>query len=710
MPQDWFSQNAPKPKQGQDWFASNAPTAPSLPETHSWLSSAVDFGKGFVSGINPIPGLKALYEAGPIKAIQGLRGAQFEQFQKAHDAYKQGRYSEAVGYTIAGTVPLVGPAAAATGEKIGQGKVAEGLGETAAFVVPSAIKGVAGVRVAPKVKTRLTPVEQAAVEFAEREGIPLDTATRTGNQSAKGIQNILQKQPGSAGYAADARAAQSQALTRTAEKLRTQVEPRLGTAEYTAETAGQGVRDTLKQRIQRFDKKADEAYSELRRIENDPANAVEIADPRKAAAHGKEAFDQMVEQSVDMRLQELKDVATSGATEMTGKVKRLDSGEIVGRFGGGFKIAFPELKNFKENPGAIAKAIERGQGPLYEAVRKASRELVIDSEGGDIRMALSDAGLPPDVSKTVKLPVDMRPVKEALKPVADQIKQRMPIAVQQGSFGLKAIDNILAGEDFVSASVADANLSAIKSIARGAEAPELRNLSQGLAAKAVRELDLGVRAAVAKAGPDASKALQRGRSLTKAKYSAADLLKELRDEPVQVFNQLTFRKDSSVNLLREVAKQAPQDMPKLARAYLEGLFDTATKEGGFDRAGTLFNKWNDLGPTTKKALFRDPIVIKDLDNFFLIAKKIAENPNPSGTASTAAAITAGGLLISNPALGATYLVGSNALARLLMSPKGSKALTNGLKIPLGNKAGATLAASELVKIAGEDALIPAPAY
>jgi hypothetical protein len=73
------------------------------------------------------------------------------------------------------------------------------------------------------------------------------------------------------------------------------------------------------------------------------------------------------------------------------------------------------------------------------------------------------------VTQDVALPYDFRGVKQALKPIADEMQQQITPGQQQYSKALLAIRNILDGPDVVSASTADQNLSALKAIQR--EAP-----------------------------------------------------------------------------------------------------------------------------------------------------------------------------------------------------------------------------------------------
>jgi len=580
----------------------------------TWLESASDFGENLLSAVNPLPALEFLYHHGWGATLKNVNNAQAAQATKAKAAFDRGDYTQATASTLNWLLPLIGPGIDHAQTQLNKGEYAAGLGTSVGLglgVAAGPALENAALKLPALVRPTLNPVEADAVAFADRSGVPLDTATRTGNQFVRGAQNILQKQPGSAGVAQAARQAQTDALTKVGGQLKTKVEPNLP-GEYSPETAGQAVVDSIESRRGRFDVKADEAYGELRKAEADPANTRNV---------------------------------------QTGTQTR--------------------------------------------------QQTVFTPQGGSV---VRNVTAP--VMEDVPLPVDMRPVKASLRPIYDRILQRMPVAQQRADPALHALSNIFSGKDHVPASVADANLSAIKAMARGATSADVRTVSQGTAAAAVKEFQQAVDTAVAQAGPDATAALERGRALTRAKYEADDVLKSFvkgGEEPVQVFRALTANKDTRVNLLRDVVRQSPQDLPKIAKAYLQGLFETATSEGGFGRSATLYNKWEALGPETKNVLFKDPKLIADLDNFFLIAKRIADNPNPSGTASTAATMVTAGLVVTNPVAGVSYLVGENALARMLFTSRGSRAMVNGLKVPLGNKAAASFAASEILRLAGPDA-------
>ncbi|MCA1671434.1 MAG: hypothetical protein LC799_04270 [Actinobacteria bacterium] len=112
----------------------------------------------------------------------------------------------------------------------------------------------------------------------------------------------------------------------------------------------------------------------------------------------------------------------------------------------------------------------------------------------------------------------------------------------------------------------------------------------------------------------------------------------------------------------------------IARAYLEGLLEKATNEGGFKGGLGLHRDWQKLGTETKKVLFRNPALVRDLDHFFLLAKRLDESPNPSGSTLTAVSGLMGGLLWTDPVSGATTALTTGALSQMLHAPKVVKAL------------------------------------
>jgi hypothetical protein len=322
------------------------------------------------------------------------------------------------------------------------------------------------------------------------------------------------------------------------------------------------------------------------------------------------------------------------------------------------------------------------------------------------------------VSMDIQLPVDLKTVKAELKPLRDALERQMPMTQRQASPGLQAINNILDAADYLPATMVDADLSALKALARSKSAtPRAR----GLAKHAVEVLEAAVEDAVAQGGPAAVRARTVGRAATAAKYNTAEILKALRKEPGKATTQLLVPGDMAIEQLRTVARVAPQQMPALGRAYLERLLAKATKEGRFEHADWMQAEWQKLGPQTKKVVFKDAALVKDLDDFFLLAKMSAKKANPSGTATTIATVqsTGGALSIafSHPVTGAAVLLGPAVVSKLLHSRAGVRALTQGLSVPVSNRLAASTAAARLLKLAGEDVaatssvprLVPLPA-
>lgn len=272
-----------------------------------------------------------------------------------------------------------------------------------------------------------------------------------------------------------------------------------------------------------------------------------------------------------------------------------------------------------------------------------------------------------DVSQRTPLAVDITAAVKQLQPLYTQLKRESELGIpMHGAKGrtLAALDGLMNAPNWAPLSVVDGALSDLKALARGADMPELRTSGQATAAQAVQALDAQVRSTAAKAGPHVLKALEEGRAATRQKYATAEVLDLLSGEPGQVFRQLTQGKDVGLERLRQVQKLAPKETANIARAYLEDMVARATKEGGFAHADALYADWNRLGPETKRILFPKQGQIAALDNYFLIAKKIKENPNPSGTAQTlnATNLTFGGI----PAW---------ALSKMLYTPAGVRYLT-----------------------------------
>ena len=285
----------------------------------------------------------------------------------------------------------------------------------------------------------------------------------------------------------------------------------------------------------------------------------------------------------------------------------------------------------------------------------------------------------------VNMPVGIRALKETAAPIYEEMKWKLSRADQSSNPGFNVLEKLLSSDDFVPAWQAEHGLSALKSMSRVANASGVRDASQGIGATLIPELQQSIDAAVAKTGQPALEGLQSGRAIHASLMDVAEVADKLRNEPVQAFNQLVWRKDTGVEYLRKIDQYAPDALPKIGRAFVEQLFDDATKGGGWSQARTILKQWDNLGPETKALLFRNPYLRQSLDNFFKGSELWAENPNPSGTALVSQATSV------NPL---RWLMGY-AGGKLLFSPRGVKLLTEALK-----PSGTPFVRSQVLQMAG----------
>ena len=90
---------------------------------------------------NTLPIPQAMGGAGvvsPVRALRDLSLAHVTQVTQAADLAKQGRMSEARGHLYAAGLPVLGPAAAQAGDRLGTGDVAGGVGEGLGLIAPIA--------------------------------------------------------------------------------------------------------------------------------------------------------------------------------------------------------------------------------------------------------------------------------------------------------------------------------------------------------------------------------------------------------------------------------------------------------------------------------------------------------------------------------------------------------------------------------------------
>lgn len=759
MPDGW-TLVAPA-SQAQGW----TPVQAAAPESGGGFDAAKRFVIGFAHNVDPRPALKLVYDgvtgiggmlSGDMNASQaladdlkGLGQNQIDQFKKGYEAYKQGRYSEAAGHTLAGALPLVGPAAAAAGEQIGSGDVAGGFGastgllaqmaapKVVAKVVPRSVQPFGGLR-------NMNAVAAEAVDFGRRSGIPIDAATATGSELVKSVQKKVSDSMGGADIAERFKTEQSSRLASVGEQLAAKANK--GGLTVTPEQAGQATQGGLRDVVHEWNTEASGAYERLRKMEADPKNTTVIqpevgvqaegapshfvlkAKPtadevflsayqdakqqgyKGTAAELKAKFDDRIGQARSLR-----EVTAEGADEHghqaflraireNGGIRPYDKGlvqgsksiEMRGEYDA-IKSQFAGQRVFNEGGKALDdmvdalqsdpkwKHVVNSETDLLEMLGEIARKPKAGIES-NIEHYLNGVGVRPGVqwwnenapAQSVPMAVDLRAAKQGLQAAHADLQQQATLApatiIGDKATAYQALDKIMNGPDYAPLSVVDGILGDLKTFVRSKN-PDLRTSGQAQAMGAVDQLHTAVQKAAEAAGPEAVQALTEGRQATTAKYIAAKVLEGVAGpkgdlEPVGTYRRLTAPGDSAAQLLRSVAHQTPEVLPQIGRAVLDGFMDTATSNGSFDHARSIRAKWDKLGPQTKVMLFREPGYIKDIDNFFRLADKIAENPNPAGTARI------------NKLFNVTSAAVGYPIAKLLYSDAGVKLLTQGLRIPL----------------------------
>lgn len=309
------------------------------------------------------------------------------------------------------------------------------------------------------------------------------------------------------------------------------------------------------------------------------------------------------------------------------------------------KALSPEAK------AALDSAALRNYGQGYNSLDYAQKNV--------IREGVQDTGVdltPKPVTEQVAMPADVTGIKKALKPIFDEITQWWEPAKRNASAGYTAMKSILEGPDVVPATVAESGLSGLKALAREGD-PR----SAGIAKKIIPTLQDLVDNAAAKAGPDVVDAIKSGR-----KAAAAEM----------------------------------------AVDQLNKIFEKGQATGGMSREAGMWQDWLRMRGDIARQL--PAPLVSDLEKFFLGAKRLAENPNPSGSATTAISTAMLTHAAYHPATGVPALLGTGMLAKLLRSRAGVQALTRGLDIPLGTPAAESVV-RQIADIVGPEAATAAGA-
>lgn len=629
-----------------------------------------------------------------VEMAKGLAGAHKSVFDQAKAAYDKGDYGDAGIKAIEFITPLIGPVASNVENEVRGGKYAAALGDgvglaTALFGTKIIGRLASSEGVTLGLPANSNPAEVAAVKFGEQVGIPADAGTATGSQFVKNVQKKVGSTWGGSAPAENFKAATAEKLADVGQQLVERADP----VPATAETAGTAVRGAVKKVVGDLNDSANEAYGRLRKIEADPQFAQRVHTAPRGSGAEKRIMGKLAAGTESGQAPSVAELAVMRQLEADLDANAFKRGKLIEQYDDGgvtdskYNRQTPNGKAYQEIGQAsgsmmsgadmlagIRKTLDTGEWNTASqgALAVAKKRLLNSGELGGPRLPEGAPLLGSEA--TVNLPVDLTATKKALQLVYDRLHRDNAVVPLMGgkAEALRALDRLMTGPDVESLSVVDSALGDLKTMAR-ADIPELRTQGQGVAAAAVKELDRVVRQTAQRAGPDAIAALEEGRGATIAKYQVGDVLKQLKTEPVKVVRQLVERGDANVGFLRKVQESAPMEIPKVGRAVLEDLHNQATADGGFQHTDKLLSSWRKIGPETKKVLFT-PEHVQDLDNFFLLAKKLGENPNPSGTAQV--------LNAKLNVVEALAALPSYAVSKVLYSPRAVKALSRGMSLSM----------------------------
>ena len=176
-----------------EWF-----TAPKGPQ-----GSAIGrFVSGVGEMVNPVSLAKGVYQAitSPLQTLGQIDQSLHQQWDKAGQDWKQGHYSEAAGHAVAGILPIVGPAAAESGEQIASGDIAGGVGKGVGLLAPAAVseipklvRGAAPAAATAGVASKLDEAAQAAVASTMKPRVGGQLKWRMANQAEDLAPEILKR-------------------------------------------------------------------------------------------------------------------------------------------------------------------------------------------------------------------------------------------------------------------------------------------------------------------------------------------------------------------------------------------------------------------------------------------------------------------------------------------------------------------------------------
>ena len=578
----------------------SAPAAATPPAEPGILDNAGKFAGSVWDKVNPVEGVKGLYQAvtSPLETGSAILQAHKNLGSLAMEDYQQGDYLNAAVHGLGTAVPLVGPDLVGSYEEARKGNYAEAAGgfagTLAGMVSPGGLlKKLGNRRISVPGMNALPPAQRAGVEFLRQRGVQMPAAVLGGGKLPASLQALGGVSPVGAWLAPKMERATEAGLSRVAKDLGKETHP----TSLTPIGAGESMTGALSKKASQQERLAQIHYEKFNAAAQDPQ------------------YTRTVTQAVDQ----------------------------------------------EGNP----------------------------------------------IEADVSIPVDTRPFRAAAKDLYDHMQALTSSAARHSSNAYAALSGLMAQERYIPAAAAEEILSVLKADARtatGRDAGRLKFL--------ISKFQPVVDNALLNADPSLLKAVQKGRQWT-AKQKVTERVHQqltgvsktpvegaqIREpEPVNAYRRITQEGDTRAKLLERIGKLAPKELPKVGRAWVEDILETWRQTGeSLPTPGVATKMWNDwhaMGAETKKKLIPLPHVRENWDHFFEGVRRIAANPNPSGTATTLMSLGqfegAGRLYAAgNPVWATLSAITPSAVAALMYTPKGAALMRKGFRIPAGNIAAAT---------------------
>jgi hypothetical protein len=686
--------------------------------------------RGTLSGWNPVNAVAGAAEmvnapvatlrqtGSPVAALSTLTHGQANErmAREGLAAFHQGDYLTAgrkgLSY-MANAIPGLGEALDAAADKIKAGNIHEGMGDAIglglSFWGPAIWGKVAravpkSVRI-PGMSGPANPAEAAAVKAGQAEGVEIPANVATGNRAVGAVQWMADRSLAGAGVAKAAEQRTAQGMTDYARRLAARAHPEA----QTMETAGTAVEKAGRETLGAVGEQASEAYQRLRELQGTAEPVRSEAVPKFGREQASNAI-KTLGQAPDMAtLSELQRMRTELAEYGYQKGKLVNDALAGGEMGESHyakgHAGAPVYDDILQAAGqqasrarvlaAIDAALESGYfTPIAKgAVKVAEARLVPGSEAARSAMLPPSAGM---AAQEIRLPVELKGAKADLKPLYEDLQKTNRLVGLEGAEAkaFVALDDFMKGPDTLPLMEADKIASQLKKLSRNEKYPEARTAGSAFAAKGVGGVEGAIQKALDTFPPEVRSALEEGRSGTKAKYGIRDILDRLKTDPEDTARSLVSAGDANITPLRQIREVAPVEIPKIGRAWMDDRITKATQEGGFEHMKRLAADWFGMGPETKRILY-GPELTADYNHFFVLAKKLGEQSNPSGTAHNLAAAGQMAALV-NPAtmlLALKSEIGAYALSRLFHSPAGVRMLTRQLSLSLGGASASTRAAT-----------------